>query len=82
MCPSPDSVDLLTKLVGFDTTNRSSNLGLIRLIHGVCGLEAHSSLTHLGANAIEAAARIIVFASTVADRLKDRDELESGFNPP
>src|SRR5471030_251500 len=25
---------------------------------------------------------IIVFASTVADRLKDRDELESGFNPP
>ena len=32
MAPSPRTIDLLTRLIGFDTTSHASNLALIRFV--------------------------------------------------
>jgi acetylornithine deacetylase len=49
---------------------------------GVRGHEAHSSLVHKGANAIEAAAAIIVQLQSIARRLRGEGALDRSFDPP
>ncbi|HEB88719.1 MAG TPA: acetylornithine deacetylase [Deltaproteobacteria bacterium] len=55
-------------------------------IHGfrttVTGREAHSSTTHLGVNAVMAAAELIHHLAETAEAMKLRAEPESGFEPP
>ena len=48
----------------------------------VHGVEAHTALTHLGANAIEAAARIIVKINDIASSIKRNGPFRQDFNPP
>jgi acetylornithine deacetylase len=48
----------------------------------VRGHEAHSSLVHKGANAIEAAASIIVKLHSIARRLRSEGALDRSFDPP
>jgi acetylornithine deacetylase len=48
----------------------------------VRGHEAHSSLMHKGANAIEAAAGIIVQLQSIARRLRGEGALDRSFDPP
>jgi acetylornithine deacetylase len=48
----------------------------------VNGVEAHSAMTHLGANAIEAAARIIAKINDIAQTIAQRGPSDPGFNPP
>jgi acetylornithine deacetylase len=48
----------------------------------VCGREAHSALTPQGVNAIEYAAKLIVYIRSVADRLRDGGRRDSGFDVP
>jgi len=43
------------------------------------GLEAHSSLTHIGVNAIDYAAELIVFIRQLAKKLKENGPYEEGF---
>ncbi|MEE9313462.1 MAG: acetylornithine deacetylase [Rhizobiaceae bacterium] len=53
--------------------------GFFTTVHGVDG---HSSLPDLGANAIMAAGRIIAFLHDMQQRLKDNADPSNGFNPP
>ncbi len=53
--------------------------GFITTIHGVDG---HSSLPGLGANAIMAAGRIIAYLHDMQKRLKASADPSNGFNPP
>ena len=55
--------------------------GKIALRCHVHGVEAHSAMTHLGANAIEAAARIIVAIREIADDLARNGQSDPGFTP-
>ena len=48
----------------------------------VTGREAHSSATHLGANAIAAAAELITFLFSLGDELRKRGDPSGRFNPP
>jgi len=48
----------------------------------VTGVEAHSAMTHMGVNAIEAAARIIVEIHNIARALAQRGPFDPQFNPP
>jgi acetylornithine deacetylase len=48
----------------------------------VRGHEAHSSLVHKGANAIEAAASVIVKLQSIARRLRIEGALDRSFDPP
>jgi acetylornithine deacetylase len=56
--------------------------GKVALRCHVFGVEAHSAMTHVGANAIEAAAKIITFIAAMADDLRLRGNREEGFMPP
>ena len=48
----------------------------------VRGFECHSSLTHLGANAVEAAAELIAFIKQLARSKRDNGPFDSEFAPP
>ena len=48
----------------------------------VRGLEAHSSATHRGVNAVQHAATLIHFLTGLADEMAARAEPGSGFDPP
>ncbi len=48
----------------------------------VRGLEAHSSATHRGVNAVQHAAALIHFLAGLADEMASRAEPDSGFDPP
>ncbi len=52
--------------------------GYFTTIHGIDG---HSSLPHLGANAIMAAGRIIAFLYEMQERLKKSADPKNGFDP-
>ena len=48
----------------------------------VRGFECHSSLTHLGANAVEAAAELIAFIKSLARNKRDHGPFDGEFAPP
>ncbi len=48
----------------------------------VRGFECHSSLTHLGANAVEAAAELIAFIKQLARNKRDHGPFDAEFAPP
>ena len=48
----------------------------------VRGLESHSALTHLGVNAIEAAAEVIAYLKSMARKRRDRGPFDRQFSPP
>lgn len=48
----------------------------------VHGVEAHSAMTHMGANAIDAAARIVARIKETADWIADRSPRNTGYDPP
>ncbi len=48
----------------------------------VHGHEAHSSLTHVGVNAVETAAEIIAYLKTMARRRRDQGPFDHAFVPP
>ena len=48
----------------------------------VRGLEAHSSATHRGVNAVQYAALLVHFLTEMADEMAARAAPESGFDPP
>jgi acetylornithine deacetylase len=48
----------------------------------VRGFECHSSLTHLGANAVEAAAELIAFIKSLARKKKAEGPFDPEFAPP
>jgi acetylornithine deacetylase len=56
--------------------------GKIALRCHVHGIEAHSAMTHMGANAIEAAAQIIAAISEVAGEVAQTGAQDDGFTPP
>lgn len=48
----------------------------------VTGVESHSSLTHLGVNAIEAAAELVAHLKAMARRKREEGPFDPGFTPP
>jgi acetylornithine deacetylase len=48
----------------------------------VRGRESHSSLTHLGVNAVEAGAEIISYLKGMARRRRDKGPFDHAFSPP
>ncbi len=48
----------------------------------VRGSEAHSSMTHIGANAVEAAAEIVAFLKRLARHKRDHGPFDEDFTPP
>jgi acetylornithine deacetylase len=48
----------------------------------VRGLEAHSSLTHTGVNAVEAAAEIVAFIKSLARQRREEGPFDPDFTPP
>ena len=48
----------------------------------VHGLESHSGMAHLGANAVEAAAEIVAFLKNQARRFRDEGPFDHEFDPP
>jgi acetylornithine deacetylase len=56
--------------------------GKISVACHVRGLESHSALTHLGVNAVEAAAEIIAYLKGMARRKRDHGPFDRNFAPP
>jgi acetylornithine deacetylase len=56
--------------------------GMHRFHCTVRGREAHSSYVTYGVNAIEYAARVVVFVRQIADRLAQREQRDYGFTVP
>jgi len=56
--------------------------GKISIRCRVRGLESHSALTHLGVNAVEAAAEIIAHLKRMARRRRDHGPFDRQFSPP
>lgn len=48
----------------------------------VRGLESHSALTHLGVNAVEAAAEVIAYLKSMARKRRDNGPFDRQFAPP
>jgi len=48
----------------------------------VSGHEAHSAMTHLGVNAVEAAAEVVAKLKSMARRFRDRGPFDPMFEPP
>ena len=48
----------------------------------VRGHECHSSMTHIGVNAVEAAAEIVAFMKSLARRFRDEGPHDPQFDPP
>lgn len=60
----------------------SSHKGKRSFIAHVHGFECHSSLTHMGVNAIEYAAELIVFLRKLADGYRNGGHRDVDFDPP
>ena len=60
----------------------NAHKGVHSFVTRVRGLEAHSSATHRGVNAVQNAARLIHFLIGMADEMETRAEPGSGFDPP
>jgi len=56
--------------------------GKISVRCSVRGRESHSALTHLGVNAVEAAAEIIAYLKGMARRRRDHGPFDRQFSPP
>jgi acetylornithine deacetylase len=56
--------------------------GKISVRCAVRGRESHSALTHLGVNAVEAAAEIIAYLKGMARRRRDHGPFDRQFSPP
>jgi acetylornithine deacetylase len=71
-------------IVGEPTGMRAVNAhkGVYSFTTTVTGHEAHSSATHVGVNAVMAAAELIGCLAALADEMKSRAEHDSGFDPP
>jgi acetylornithine deacetylase len=71
-------------IVGEPTSMRVVNAhkGINSFITTVTGLEAHSSATHQGVNAIVFAAELIGFLNGLAEEFKNNPEPNSRFDPP
>ncbi len=65
-----------------DMTVVNAHKGMVYLQTRVRGLEAHSSATHRGVNAVQQAARLIGFLVELAQEMEARAAPESGFEPP
>ncbi len=77
--PTPIAV-----IVGEPTSMQiiGGNKGGQGFVTTVTGVDGHSSLPHLGANAIVAASRIITFLHQMQQRLIDKADPTNGFTPP
>ena len=60
----------------------NAHKGMVCLRTRVRGLEAHSSATHRGVNAVQQAARLIGFLSELAEEMAAREVADGGFDPP
>lgn len=60
----------------------NAHKGIQKFVTEVTGLEAHSSMTHLGANAIFAAAAIIGEIARIRDEMIARGDPSGRFTPP
>ena len=60
----------------------NAHKGMVCLQTRVRGLEAHSSATHRGVNAVQQAARLIGFLAGLAEEMATRKASDSGFEPP
>ncbi len=60
----------------------NAHKGICTLTTRITGLEAHSSRTHEGLNAIAVAARLIGFLETLADDMKALGDASGRFEPP
>ena len=60
----------------------NAHKGMVCLKTRVRGLEAHSSATHRGVNAVQQAARLIGFLAELAEEMAARRASGSGFEPP
>lgn len=80
---APD-VDPLAIIVGEPTGMRVCNAhkGVHAFRTTVTGLEAHSSRTHRGVNAVVVAARIVAFLQQLADERRAAADPGNGFDPP
>lgn len=56
--------------------------GIRSFITTVTGLEAHSSATHIGVNAIMVAAELIRFLAEIGEELRERGDATGRFTPP
>lgn len=71
-------------LVGEPTSMKVVNAhkGIRSFVTTVTGAEAHSSNTHLGVNAVEAAVRLIGFLGELRDEMCARGDASGRFDPP
>lgn len=60
----------------------NAHKGVYGFATSITGLEAHSSATHRGVNAVAYAADCIHFLNGIAREMRERADTESGFDPP
>ena len=60
----------------------NAHKGVVCFLTRVRGLEAHSSASHRGVNAVQHAARLINFLADMANQMETGAASESGFDPP
>ena len=60
----------------------NAHKGVVCFLTKVRGLEAHSSASHRGVNAVQYAARLINFLADMADEMENSAASGSGFDPP
>ena len=60
----------------------NAHKGIVCFRTRVRGLEAHSSASHRGVNAVQHAARLIAFLTDMAEEMEAGASPESGFDPP
>ena len=60
----------------------NAHKGVVCFLTKVRGLEAHSSASHRGVNAVQYAARLINFLADMADEMENCAASGSGFDPP
>ena len=71
-------------IIGEPTGMRAVNAhkGIYAFITTVAGHEAHSSATHVGVNAVMAAAELVGYLATLAEEMKEGADRDNGFEPP
>ena len=60
----------------------NAHKGVVCFLTKVRGLEAHSSASHRGVNAVQYAARLINFLADMADEMENSAASGTGFDPP
>ena len=60
----------------------NAHKGIVCFRTRVRGLEAHSSASHRGVNAVQHAARLVAFLTDMAEEMEAGANPESGFDPP